>query len=320
MKTGNICQSQNLVQDYKFMKNILERACNKIIRYTKWYDQYWSGVQKFWYLNQFGLQVVNLGSNSGKYAFLYEGLNVRGMNWAVGPQSLEHDYNILKNYFSYLHENAIVIITLCPFSSLKSFYSKDSNLKYYTFLHPATIIDFDEQERIKALRIKASPIREIPLICIKRTVKEILCCVFRHKAVCVDFELHAQQFLKMWKEQFGIKDLDAPLSDVQRCDQKERIEILSEMIDFCIERELRPILVMPPIYHTLAQKLSPKCRTNYIYSFVKEANSHNIPFLNYMDDLRFQKEKYFQNSFFMSRAGAKVFTGTVLKELKDYFV
>lgn len=49
--------------------NPVERACNKIIRHTKWYDQYWNGVQKFWYLNRFNLDVVNLGSYSGKYSF-----------------------------------------------------------------------------------------------------------------------------------------------------------------------------------------------------------------------------------------------------------
>lgn len=302
------------------MKNIFERACNRIIRYTKWYDQYWNGVQKFWYLNEFGFQVVNLGSNSGKYSFLYEGLDVKGMNWAVGPQSLEHDYNILRNYFSFLQENAIVIITLTPFSSLKSFYSKDSNLKYYTFLHPATIIGFEEQERIKALQIKASPIRAMPYVCIKLTAKEIFYDIFHRKIKNVDYEQHAQQFIEMWKKQFGINNLDAPLSEVHRQNQIERIDILSGMIDFCIERNLRPILVIPPVYNSLANKLSPMCRTNYIYKFVEEANSRNIPFLDYIDDVRFQKKEYFQNSFFMSQKGAKIFTETVLKELKDYLL
>ena len=91
--------------------NPVERACNKIIRHTKWYDQYWNGVQKFWYLNRFNLDVVNLGSYSGKYSFNYNDLGVTGMNWAVGPQSLVHDFNILKNYFSYLKLRGTVIIS-----------------------------------------------------------------------------------------------------------------------------------------------------------------------------------------------------------------
>ena len=78
---------------------------------------------------------------------------------------------------------------------------------------------------------------------------------------------------------------------------------------------MNPILVIPPVYPTLAEALTPLCRENYIYSFVRRANRQNVPFLNYMDDNRFQKEEYFRNSFFMSEEGAKAFTKVVLKEI-----
>lgn len=297
------------------MKNLLERACNKVIRHTKWYYQYWSGVQKFWYMNRFNLDVVNLGSNSGKYAFDYDGLDIAGMNWAVGPQSLVHDFNILKNYFSYLGSGASVIITLCPFSSLISQYNKNSNLKYYTFLHPATILDFDEDERMKALKIKESPIREIPWLCIKRALKEGIKHVIHRPVPKCDMEKNAAIFIDSWKRQFGIADLDASLSEQHGKDQENRCRVLKDMIEFCLERNLKPALVIPPVHPSLGKKLTEKCRENYIYSFVKKANKLNIPFLNYMDDERFNDDKYFRNSFFLSEEGAKMFTSIVLKDL-----
>lgn len=297
------------------MKNLLERACNKVIRHTKWYYQYWSGVQKFWYMNRFNLDVVNLGSNSGKYAFDYDGLYITGMNWAVGPQSLVHDFNILKNYFSYLGSGASVIITLCPFSSLISQYNKNSNLKYYTFLHPATILDFDEDERMKALKIKESPIREMPWLCIKRTLKEGIKHVIHRPVSKCDMEKNAAIFIDSWKRQFGIADLDASLSEQHGKDQENRCRVLKDMIEFCLERNLKPALVIPPVHPSLGKKLTEKCRENYIYSFVKKANKLNIPFLNYMDDERFNDDKYFRNSFFLSEEGAKMFTSIVLKDL-----
>ena len=297
------------------MKNLLERACNKVIRHTKWYYQYWSGVQKFWYMNRFNLDVVNLGSNSGKYAFDYDGLDITGMNWAVGPQSLVHDFNILKNYFSYLGSGASVIITLCPFSSLISQYNKNSNLKYYTFLHPATILDFDEDERMKALKIKESPIREMPWLCIKRTLKEGIKHVIHRPVSKCDMEKNAAIFIDSWKRQFGIADLDASLSEQHGKDQENRCRVLKDMIEFCLERNLKPALVIPPVHPSLGKKLTEKCRENYIYSFVKKANKLNIPFLNYMDDERFNDDKYFRNSFFLSEEGAKMFTSIALKDL-----
>lgn len=295
--------------------NPVERACNKIVRHTKWYDQYWNGVQKFWYLNRFNLDVVNLGSYSGKYSFNYNDLGVTGMNWAVGPQSLVHDFNILKNYFSYLKLRGTVIISLTPFSSLVSQYTKNSNLKYYTFLHPATILDFDEKERIKALKIKWSPIREMPWLCMKRTLKEGVKHILHRPQLKCDMEKSAEIFISSWKGQFGITDLDAPLSEQHRNDQENRIHVLKEIIDFCIERDLNPVLVIPPVHPALGARFTEKCREKYIYSFVRKANTQNIPFLDYMDDERFHIEAYFRNSFFMSDEGAKKFTEIVLKEL-----
>ena len=283
-------------------------------------------------MNRFNLDVVNLGSNSGKYAFDYDGLYITGMNWAVGPQSLVHDFNILKNYFSYLGSGASVIITLCPFSSLISQYNKNSNLKYYTFLHPATILDFDEDERMKALKIKESPIREMPWLCIKRTLKEGIKHVIHRPVSKCDMEKNAAIFIDSWKRQFGIADLDASLSEQHGKDQENRCRVLKDMIEFCLERNLKPALVIPPVHPSLGKKLTEKCRENYIYSFVKKAltekcrenyiysfvkkaNKLNIPFLNYMDDERFNDDKYFRNSFFLSEEGAKMFTSIVLKDL-----
>lgn len=297
------------------MKNLFERACNKAIHHTKWYEQYWNGVQKFWYLNRFNLDVVNLGSNSGKYAFNYEGLDIAGMNWAVGPQSLVHDFNILKNYFSYLRSGATVFISLCPFSSLVSQYDKNTNLKYYTFLHPATILNFDEKERIRALKIKESPIKEIPWLCIKRTLKEGIKYVIHKPLPKCDMEKSATKFIDSWKRQFGIADLDAPLSRQHNKDLENRSLALRDMIEFCLERDLKPVLVIPPVHPALSKRFTKKCRENYIYSFVRRANEYNVPFLNYMDDERFHDDRYFSNSFFMSDKGAKKFTQTVLKEI-----
>ena len=70
---------------------------------TDWYREgFWKGTTKFWNIPSCDYEVINLGSNSGKYAFCYDGLPVKGMNWAIGPQSLVHDFNILKNSVSTL--------------------------------------------------------------------------------------------------------------------------------------------------------------------------------------------------------------------------
>lgn len=296
--------------------NIINRIANKIVRHTRWYDSFWGGATKFWHINKFNIDVVNLGSNSGKYAFTYEGLNIEGQNWAIGPQSLVHDFNILKNYFSYLKNGAYVLIPICPFSCLVSNYTKASNLKYYTFLHPATIINFDETERIKALTIRQNPFSTMPVDCTKRTIKEILKLCLPKKNSNTAFKDNSDEFIEMWKHQFDIKDLDAKMSEKHRNDKKKRSKLLNEMILFCKERNLNPIIVMPPIHPSLTKKLSPEFRENYIDSFVHDATNGEIPFFNYMDDEVFGKDEYFMTSYFMNEKGAKRFTKAVMKRIK----
>lgn len=60
-----------------------------------------------------GLQLVNLGSNHPKFGFDYDGLNVKAMNWAVGPQSLEYDFAILRKECHHLADKAAVLIPIC---------------------------------------------------------------------------------------------------------------------------------------------------------------------------------------------------------------
>lgn len=298
----------------RIMKNRIKNKINSYIFNTQWYKDFWGNATKFWYINEFNIDVVNLGSNSGKYAFCYDGLPILGENWALGPQSLQHDFNILKNYFSFIKENGYVFITLCPFSCLESKYTASHNLKYYTFLHPAMVINFDEDERIRALKYKNALFLEKPSYCIKQLLKS--CLIKSKKSVKCNYEQHASMFIDMWKKQFGIEDLDAELSKNHLMEQNKRAVLLDDMITFCLERNLVPILVVPPIHNSLAKKMSSQFRKNYIYNFVDKGNKHNVRFFDYIGDTNFYKDEYFVNSFFMSEKGAKVFTKDILHKME----
>ncbi|MER8322379.1 hypothetical protein ABS243_19575, partial [Acinetobacter baumannii] len=59
------------------------------------------------------LQVVNLGSNHPKFGFDYSESGVKGLNCAVGPQTFEYDFAILRKIIPYLAPGAFVIIPVC---------------------------------------------------------------------------------------------------------------------------------------------------------------------------------------------------------------
>jgi hypothetical protein len=300
---------------------------NLVVYHTGWYQAKFKDCKKFWKRFHFNIDAVNLGSNSALYSFDYEGLKIVGYNWAIGPQSLPQDFSILKTYHSYLKRGAVVIIVLCPFSSCNKVYKDEELEKYYTILHPGVIKNFSLTNQIRIYNIKDNPLRYamkqslkaliIMPVYLMKTVYHLFCLqlnrISPRNVKMMEKDSHAR--MDWWKKQFEIKDLETEFP-FHLCEgRKKRIEVLTEMIDFCIERELKPVIVIPPMTKYLSSKMSATFRETYIYSFIREANVKNIPFLDYMDDERFNDASLYFNSFFLNLRGRKIFTKQVLKDL-----
>ncbi|MBO4828710.1 MAG: hypothetical protein J5534_04650 [Fibrobacter sp.] len=300
------------------MKSLLRKFARKIwrrIKRSNGYASYWSGVAKFWDVSDFNYKVINLGSGTAVHAFNY-GKRKNCMNWAMAPQSLAHDFCILKNYFSFLAEGAVVLIPLCPFSCLVSKYSKEQNLKYYTFLHPATVFDFDEQERIKALTKKNLGRKVI----IKHVLKTFLAdkkIEFKRLIKPFNYKKNALWWVNGWKKQFSIDDLDAPLSEKHAEEQKNRQNLLREIVSFCLERNLKPVFVMPPMHRELRALFSETFVKNYIDNFITPVLKSPVEFWNYSADELFDSDKYFDSALYMSKKGAVLFTNTLIARLQE---
>lgn len=280
--------------------------------YYKLNKQLFGDAVKFWGRFPFNLQIVNLGSNSGKFAFDYseQPSGYTGANWAIGPQSLYNDFNVLKNYHSYLAPGATVLISICPFSSLNSAYSERAMYKYYTFMHPALISDYKETTRRKVLFMKRYPLLHVNAL-------RILLGKVYHKFVTpglMNYSENANDWIKSWKSQFGINNLDTKVAGHHQKAQLERVETLSQMIDFCIERGYKPCIIIPPIHPALSSLLSHEMRANYIYNFLKPVRS-KCEVLDCMDHSSFVSDDLFLNSYFLNEKGAKKFTRLVIDNI-----
>lgn len=288
---------------------------NRLTQRTNWYMQKTEDATKFRKKIPLDLDICNLGSNSGKYAFNYENTGLKGENWALGPQTLSYDYRVLKNYFSYLKEGATVLMPLCPFSScIKDFEDDKINYKYYSFLHPILILKYSPLTSEKVLRFVNKPFQVSPLKSVLRILSDIP--ADNNKTMEVEsLEADANEFIYNWKQQFSILDLDAQVTKENKECITYNTVLLKEMISFCLERNLKPVVLIPPTTTALSTKLSETFRENYIYSFIKEANSKQVLFLNYLDDDRFVDSNLYFNSYFLNQNGQKKFTSQVLSDL-----
>ena len=293
---------------------------NRLVQRTNWYQNQIADGLKFRKQISFNLDICNLGSNSGKFAFSYEGTGLNGENWAVGPQTLSYDFRVLKNYSSYLKEGAIVLIPLCPFSGCVKDYEDDSaNHKYYSFLNPILILNYSPSTRDKVMQFVNTPFQFSPLTAIKRLIKDVPATndimLSSNSMDVVSLDNDANKYIDSWKREFAISDLDAPVSERTKQNISYNTNLLKEMISFCLERDLEPVIILPPTTKALSSKLSESFRESYIYPIVRNDYAQRVPFLNYFDDALFSDNDLFYNSVLLNAKGRKVFTAVVMKEL-----
>ena len=288
-----------------------------LIQRTNWYQNQVYDELKFCKQISCDLDICNLGSNSGKYAFFYGGTGLKGENWAIGPQTLSYDFRILKNYHSYLKEGATVLFPICPFSScIKDFEDDTYNFKYYSFLHPVLILNYSQSTKEKVLRFANTPFQFSHLkIILKRLIKDVL-AVENRKMDEKSAEKDAKKWINNWTQQFSIINMDDSVSDQNLECITYNTNLLRDMIIFCLERNLKPVIVIPPVIKVLNSKFSETFRENYIYSFVRNANTKQVPFLNYFDDEQFSDPNLYSNSYFLNDKGRKLFTMRVLEDLQ----
>ena len=306
------------------IKKIKSHIVSLIEKDNPYYCSIFGYSDKFWNKFPFGLQVVNLGSNTGLYGFRYDGLDIKAANWAMSPQSFNQDLAILKTYYSFLAPKATIIVPLGPFSSCLKHYTDIEQLKYYTILHPGVIENFTKEQQDKAYRLKEQPLTYVRKQMLHGFVQKVKNQIRGVKPLLeLDYqplsetgvEQNAQAFIDGWKSQFKIEDMDAPLPPHIIEGRKKRVETLKEMYQFCKERDLRMVIVLPPVTKALSSKFSERFRENYIYSFLREANIPQDIFYDYLEDEELSKTEYFVNCMFLNKKGAKVFTKNILRDV-----
>ena len=113
-------------------RGMIKHIINSVIRKGYWFNNVsFDGCSR----------LINLGSTSAVYAFNYEGVGIKGGNWAMPRNPLLGDYAILRNYSSFLKKGSIVIIPLCPFSAFSGSYDYLDD-RFYTILYPTTIPNY----------------------------------------------------------------------------------------------------------------------------------------------------------------------------------
>lgn len=297
----------------------LKLLLNNLVKRTSWfYEGQFKDCEKFW--NGFGhnLDVINLGSNSGMYAFDYSETSIKAANLATGPQPLIMDYGIFLTYGDCLKKGGSVLIPLCPFSSMVGAKIFVEN-RYYSILPDKFIPDAQYKQRKLSESYLNDAYKYYPLFQLyvesKKKAKELF--LFKKKDNDINFIADAKRWVEDWKAEFSIINLDDPITSKNLKSFNESSAILNKLLHAIINKGYKPCIVIPPISSELSAELTIKMRQSYITNYIERARQDiSVPFYSYIDDQEFSNDhSLFMNSFLMNKKGAKLFTKRVLKDL-----
>lgn len=295
----------------------VKTVLNALIRRGYWYDTvFMPDTRKFNVYSTFNTRVVNLGSTSAVYAFDYNGLGVKGANWALRRNPLAGDLAVLKNYSSYLDEKkSTVIIPLCPFSALSGSYEPFEE-RYYSILYASSIPGYSYVHAVQAQDKVINPVMHYPWYAIFTDLWHMIAKGENSSLTEDKMEADAQNWVKNWLHEFSLKDFSTPLSLVNKYNIEEAVKNVGELIMYCRDRNAELVLVVPPMYHTLSGKFNEETQNKLFGDLEGLAKKHGIKFLNYMNNQEFsQNRTYFRNSYLMNKVGAKAFTKRILTDL-----
>lgn len=301
---------------------------NRCIAATGWFKSIHADYDherypdNIWYRKHYerNYDLVNLGSFAAKFAFDYSDSDIKAMNWSSGVQTLIDDYKIVQNFHSILKENGTVIITIMPFTSINKRTGIMESFKFHN--------TFSGELTMPEHRKKCHFLERFPIFFGRNAFKAFMKQIIGRDTVSpdgnnvdtnpmTDEQLMADAAARVasWKKEFSIESMEDDLTDENQEGRKIRIRIMRELIDFLLEREYRPVWVIPPVSEYLAIYFSDQFKEKYIYDYLKQVD-RNVPLLDYLDARDFQDKDLYFNSYFLNQQGAKRFTRLVLADLK----
>lgn len=285
--------------------------CNKKYKNSNYFLDDYNKIKKFVDGVPENLEIVNTGSNHAYYGFNYG--SRKCFNFASGAQSLNYDYKILKQYSNNLNGGCKVLIVLAPLSFGFVDYKNDSsNSRYYFFMDKDKILNYS--------RLKKNLYVDMPIL---KSWKNFIRIFLRKKEIKSiintpdNAEKEALLRINGWKKQFNLKNLLDKKSASYLKDEFENVKtILLDMIEFSLEHNWRPIIVIPPASVFLTKKISDEFMKEVLYDNIRFLKDKRIPILDYWKDDRLNDYKLYINSDFLNEKGSKLFTEIVLEDIK----
>lgn len=306
---------------YKFVKNVVIYGVIFFLLLGMLNYRYES-TKALSYIDKFdnvpdNIVLFNTGSSHGLCDFCYDELEMNGnyFNFGINSQSLSYDYRLLQQYEDNFSEGAICFIPVSYFAVLQdeevteNFAEK--NARYYKFLEPQYIKQYNMTEDIC--------VRYFPVLSSKEGLISIL---LKKKSDVNQFEI---DWNRKTSEEEAYENaagavkrhvIDYKKDGTWEVNQDE-IDALKDMIVFCKDREITPIMVTTPYLAEYNDQIPEEFKAYFLNVVRSVADEYDVKYYDYSEDARFSKQyDLFMNSDHLNRNGAIMFTEILLEEIE----
>lgn len=290
----------------------------KVFERTNFYKQNYSETDKLHGVSK--VDYVNTGSTFASYGLDYSLAGMKGLNLALSPQSLVNDYKMLKHFANHYNPGATVFITIADLAFAKHGYTESKvEDKYYKIFSRSEI---EKYNLLKSLRARYFPVLYSwkNFLRFYRDVR-----LNRDRDVCVnenDLEAVSADAYKRcnaWKKEFALDNL-------QNGEQGRKFlneftytcEIVANMIKWCRENDLKPVLVNLPVTRELAENFSKEFLDVFYYDHIyKLTQEFNVKFIDLQKYDKLTDYLLYLDSCRLNKAGREIVTKLLLAEVAE---
>ena len=283
--------------------------------YKKIDEQKYMDVTKFSMLgiHYQEVNIGNLGSSHGECDFSYDKIMSKGytcFNFANTSQSYNYDYAVLKEFGHYMSDGSVLFIPVSYFSFnnevVNSTEAEAMSIRYYHFLSPENIPDYDLYVDIVTHKFPILSAGEDIL----QLFPDLNTALTAHAANDgIDMEEFIRRTQERYSRHFDNKD---------EYFLPERIENLYDIINFCRERDITPVLITTPFSKYYNDLVSSEFMQEFYATINKISHDTGVSYYDYSHDERFYDNlEYFSDSDHLNETGAVYFTDILWDEVAE---
>lgn len=283
--------------------------------YKKIDDQKYMDILKYTMLgtDYREVDIGNLGSSHGAYDFYYDDMMNKGyicFNFAHTSQSYNYDYAILKEFGHYMANGSVLFIPVSYFSFnnevIDSSEAEAMSIRYYHFLSPENIPDYDPYVDLVTAKLPILSAGE-DILKLFPSLNTVLTAHAANDGINV--EEFARRAQERYSRHFDNKD---------EYFMPERIEELYDIIDYCKENGITPVLITTPFSKYYTDQVSPDFLQQFQTTVNMVATDTDVKYYDYSHDERFYDNlEYFSDSDHLNETGAAYFSDILWEEVEE---